>query len=198
MSQVSETGAVISTSELVGTGLDAAKAAEPAKHQLPISKEDKTTILLNVEGAVKDVVKALATRGDIKGTDIKGEDFKHLPTSLTGVMVHYLVRGLKEDFDMGFEEQPVCLKVRSTSAMDKKVAGKKRLLTREEKNEIVAQMDMRYYMNDVMAGTMTPAEAADKIKTAFEKKQEFEKMGYMLPLKKTEYPYWADEATAEG
>ena len=34
------------------------------------------------------------------------------------------------------------------------------------------------------------------IKDAFERKPEnFEEMGYILPTKKTEYPYWADDAT---
>ena len=31
------------------------------------------------------------------------------------------------------------------------------------------------------------------IKEAFNKKVEFEAMGYMLPEKKTAYPFWVDE-----
>ena len=36
-------------------------------------------------------------------------------------------------------------------------------------------------------------DAFASIKQAFEKKQEFEGMGYMLPSKKTATPYWKDE-----
>ena len=31
------------------------------------------------------------------------------------------------------------------------------------------------------------------IKDAYERKQNFEGMGYMLPGKKTDYPFWAEE-----
>ena len=172
----------------------AKEEATPAKHQLPISSDDKTTILLNVEGAVKDLVNALAKRGEIKGTDIDPKEFAHLPTSLVGVMVHYFVKGIKEDFDIAFEENPVSMKVRSTNALDKKVAGKKRLLTRDQKNELLAKTEMKFYELKVAKGEMTIDQAMYAIKDAYERKMNYEEIGYILPAKKTEYPYWADEA----
>ena len=45
-----------------------ASATEAPKHKLPISADDKTTILLNVEGAIKDLILAIAKNEDIKGT----------------------------------------------------------------------------------------------------------------------------------
>ena len=64
--------------------------------ELPINKEDKSTILLNVEGAVKDLATALAKKQEIKGVEIDEEITSKLPNSLTGVMVHYFCRALEK------------------------------------------------------------------------------------------------------
>ena len=173
-----------------------ADAPAPA-YELPINKEDKSTILLNVEGAVKDLATALAKKQEIKGVEVDEDITSKLPNSLTGVMVHYFCKGIREDFGICFAEDPVSLKQRgsgSGSAYDKKVAGKKRLLTREQKNELLAKTQMSYYEKDITAGTMTLEQAMFALKDAFERKQNFEEMGYALPSKKTEYPYWVDEA----
>jgi len=164
-----------------------------AKYELPISSDDKATILINVEGAVKDLVSALAKKAEIKGTKIDPTLFAGLPSSLTGVMVHYFVKGIKEDFDIEFAEKPVSLKPRSTNPFDKKVAGKKRLLTREQKNELLAKTQMSFYEKDIAAGKMTIDQAMYALKDAYERKANFEEMGYILPPKKTEYPFWVDE-----
>lgn len=181
----------------MGADMEKAKeeATPAAAHQLPISKDDKTTILLNVETAVKELVSSLAKRGEIKGADIDVEKLNHLPTSLTGVMLHYFLKGIKEDFDIAFEQAPVSLKIRSTNPLDAKVAGKKRLLTREQKNELLAKTQMSYYELNISKGDMTIEQAMYAIKDAFERKQNFEEMGYILPPKKTEYPYWAEDVS---
>ena len=110
--------------------------------------------------------------------------------------VVFPVRVMKKDFDLGFEETPVCLKQRGgNSNYDKKVAGKKRLLTREQKNELLSKTQMSFYEEQIARGDMSIENAMYAIKDAFERKQNFEEMGYILPTKKTEYPYWADDAT---
>lgn len=162
--------------------------------KLPINKEDKTTILLNVEGAVKDLATALAKKQEIKGVEVEEEITSKLPNSLTGVMVHYFCKGIREDFGISFAEDPISLRQRgSGSAYDKKVASKRRLLTREQKNELLTKTQMSYYEKDISAGTMTLEQAMFALRDAFERKQNFEEMGYVLPAKKTEYPYWVDE-----
>jgi hypothetical protein len=179
----------------VADAIDKAKstATEEPKHKLPISADDKSTILLSVEGAIKDLVSSLAKKTPVKGTDISEDELTHLPNSLTGVLVHYLVKGLKEDFGIAFEEEPTSLKVRSNNPLDKKVAGKKRLLTREQKNELIAKTQLSFYEEKMGKGEMTLDQAMFAIKDAYERKQNFEEMGYILPTKKTEYPYWAEE-----
>ena len=166
---------------------------EPAKFNLPIVNDDKTTILLNVEEAIKDLVKALAQKQEIKGADIELTDYAHLPNSLTGVMVHFLVKGLKDELGIAFDEAPTSLKVRSSNPLDKKVAGKKRLLTREQKNELLSKTQMSFYDDKIAKGDMSIEQAMYAVKDAYERKQNFVEMGYMLPTKKTEYPYWADD-----
>jgi hypothetical protein len=176
-----------------------AEAVEaPATIKLPITKEEKTTILINVEQAVRDVVVALAKKGGddykiLEGLEIDAEKLSALPISFTGILVNYFVRGLKEDFGIEFEVEPVSLRVRGGSMQDRKVSGKKRLLTKEEKNEIIAKMQMTYYENDMMTGKMTIDEVMTSIKTAFEEKKKFEDMGYILPMKKNEAPYWENK-----
>ena len=193
-------GATTTTTEKIGFS-DFADKLEEVKtsttevvQQLPIDNEVKTTILLNVEGAVKDLASALAKKREINGLNIDPTEFAHLPNSLTGVMVYYFCKGLKDDFDIAFAEPPISLKQRGGSAADKKIAGKKRLLTREQKNELLAKTQMSYYEKDIAAGTMTVEQAMFALKDAYERKANFEEMGYMLPTKKTEYPYWVDEA----
>ena len=184
------------TMENLAAAMEAAKeeATDTAKINLPINTEEKTTILLNVEGSVKELISALAKKNDVKGAE--GIDASHLPNSITGVVIHYVVEGLKKDFDLGFEETPVCLKQRGgNSNYDKKVAGKKRLLTREQKNELLSKTQMSFYEEQIARGDMSIENAMYAIKDAFERKQNFEEMGYILPTKKTEYPYWADDAT---
>jgi hypothetical protein len=108
--------------------------------------------------------------------------------------MHYVIEGLRRDFNITFEEQPVSLKQRGgNSKYDKKVAGKKRLLTREQKNELLAKTQMGFYEEQIARGDMSVENAIFAIRDAYERKQNFEEMGYMLPAKKTEYPYWADE-----
>jgi len=164
----------------------------PEATKLSISKDEKDTILINVEKAVRDVVIALAKKEGkvLEGLDIDEEKVSTLPTSYTGILVHYLCRGIKEDFNIEFEEQPVSLKVRGVSIQDRKESSKRRLLTKEAKNEIIAQMQMTYYETDMMNGKMTIDEVMTNIKTAFEKKKGYEDKGYILPTKKNEAPYW--------
>ena len=171
---------------------DAPDAVAEAKFKLPISNETKGTMLLNCEGAVKDLISAIAKNEDIKGTDIKGEDFTSLPNSITGVVMHFICEGIKSGFDIAFEEPPVSLKIRG-NMIDKKVAGKKRLLTREQKNELIAKTSMSYYETLISKKEMTIEQVMFAIKDAYERKQNFEEMGYMLPEKKTAYPFWAKE-----
>jgi hypothetical protein len=162
--------------------------------QLPIDNEVKTTILISVEDNIKKLLSKLASKEEIGwGVDANPEDFKHLPNSITGVIVHYIIKGIKEDFGFEFEKQPKCLTY-NISKFDKKVAGKKRLLTREQKNELLSKTQMSYYDDKISSGEMTIESAMYAIKDAYERVQAFKDIGYILPPEKTKYPYFIDEA----
>ena len=72
--------------------------------QLPINPDEKTTILLNVEVAVKDLVSKIAKKDAIKGVEV--DKYADIPNSLTGVVMHFLVNGLKNELNVEFEEHP--------------------------------------------------------------------------------------------
>ena len=166
---------------------------------IPLNTEEKTTILLNVESTIKEIVNKIAKREDIEGFSINAEDFPEVPNSLTGVMVHYLVEGLKRDFSVEFDHAPKSLRIRGGGdKYDKKIAGKKRLLTREEKNTLLAKTAFSYYEEKLSNGEITMDGALASIKDAVERKQNFEEMGYVLPPQKTAYPHWKDEDLSEG
>ena len=175
--------------------LEEAKSSAVAEvvKELPIDAEVKTTILISVEDTIKKLLSNLANKNEIGwGIDTNPEDFAHLPNSITGVVVHYIVKGIKEDFGFEFKEKPKCLTY-NMSKTDKKVAGKKRLLTRDQKNEIIEKMQMSYYEKDLAEGKITMEDAMESIKDAFNTKKGFEEMGYMLPPAKTAYPFWQNE-----
>ena len=160
--------------------------------QIPINADEKTTILLNVEVAVKDLVSKIAKKEEIKGVEV--DKYADIPNSLTGVVMHFLVNGLKNELNVEFEEPPVSLNaVRGATSFDKKVAGKKRLLTRQEKNDLLAKTEMKYWEKDINEGKITIDKVMIYMKDAFERKQNYEEMGYVLPPNKTEYPYRIDE-----
>ena len=163
--------------------------------KLPLDGEKTTTILLNVEEDIKSLIQKLAKRVEIgNDVDIPEEQLSSLPTSITGVIVHFIAKGLESEFGIGFENEPRSLKVRGIgSNYDKKVAGKKRLLTRDQKNELLAKTSMTYYETKIASGEMTIDNVMYAIKDAFEKKKNFEGMGYILPPEKTKYPYWMGE-----
>jgi hypothetical protein len=167
--------------------------AVTTKYQVALKGDTKSPMLLNVEGGIKEVASALAKKEKIAGIDIDAEAYAHLPNSLTGVMMHLVVAGLKAELDIAFDETPKSMKQRGNNAMDKKVAGKKRLLTREEKNEILEKTQMSFYETSMSMGKITIEDAMTSIREAFNKKKEFEDMGYMLPAGKTKYPYWVEE-----
>jgi hypothetical protein len=161
--------------------------------QLPIDNEVKTTILISVEDNIKKLLSKLASKEEIGwGIDTSPEEFQHLPNSITGVIVYYIIKGIREDFGFEFEKQPKCLTY-NISKFDKKVAGKKRLLTREQKNELLAKTQMSYYDDKISTGEMTIESAMYAIKDAYERVQSFKEIGYILPPEKTKYPYFINE-----
>lgn len=167
---------------------------EEAFSIIPLDSEVKSSIILSIEQNIKSVLEALAKKQEIgMGCSISAEEYEHLPNSITGCLVYYLVRGLKEDFNIEFEPKPVSTKQRGGDINRRKAEGKKRLLTKAQKNELLDRTKMSFYENQIASGVMTLDAAMEQIKAAFQEKQQFESLGLVLPEKKTEAPYYQSE-----
>lgn len=161
---------------------------------IPLDSEVKGSIILSVEQNIKSVLEALAKKEEIgMGCSISAEEYEHLPNSITGCLVYYLIRGLKEDFNIEFEPKPVSIKQRGGDITRRKAEGKKRLLTKAQKNELLDRTKMSFYENQIASGAMTLDAAMEQIKAAFQEKQHYEGLGLVLPEKKTEAPYYESE-----
>ena len=155
--------------------------------------DEKASILMNIEEGVKDVITAIAKKSQHEGVDASGSDFSHLPNSQTGVVAYFIVKGLENEFGIKFSEPPKSLKMRGgNSKWDKKVAGKKRLLTREQKNELLSKTQMSHYDEKISSGEITIETAMNAIRDAYEQVKAFKEIGYILPPEKTKYPYFAE------
>lgn len=127
------------------------------------------------------------------GCSIDIEEYEHLPNSLTGILIHYLTKGLEEDFNIRFEPKPVSMKQRGGDITKRKAEEKKRLLTKAEKNELLERTKMSFYEMKIAAGVITLDAAMEQIKAAFNEKLSYESLGYVLPTNKAEAPYYESE-----
>ena len=164
-------------------------------NQMPIDSAMKTTILISVEENIKKLVSALANKETIGwNTNCDVETYSHLPNSITGVIVYYLIKGIKEELGLEFEKQPKCLTY-NTSTLEKKKAGKKRLITKEQKNELLSKTQINFYDTQISNGEMSIEDAMEEIKNAYNQIKAFEEMGYILPPQKHLAPYWLKKET---
>lgn len=141
---------------------------------IPIGLNEGGKTLVTCEKGIKAFVK-----------DELAKKENHLPKSETGVWIHYLTEGIKRDYGRTWEKLPKSLKPKETT-LQKASKDKKRVITKAEKNALLAQLDMNYYQRDIQVGNLTLEEAFEKIKQAFDRKQELENAGYYLSPNKTE------------
>jgi hypothetical protein len=184
---------MVAISEM-GTTNTTTEAIEPMREVVVSLGNEKSTILMNIEEGVKDVITAIAKKVKYEGIDASESKFSHFPNSQTGVVMHFVVRGLETELGIRFSEPPKSLKIRGgISKWDKKVAGKKRLLTREQKNELLAKTQMSFYDDKISNGEMSIENAMYAIRDAYEQVKAFKDIGYILPPEKTKYPYFINE-----
>ena len=109
----------------------------------------------------------------------------HLPNTETGVWVHYLTQGIIRDFNRTWETTPVSLREKQGSIAKAKEQGK-RVLSKKEKNELLAKLTYQYYEEDVNAGLISQQEAFASMMEAASLKKELEDAGYFLSPNKTQ------------
>ena len=166
----------------------AAVAKEPEDAGITREESPKLDVVADIPLGIKGGGKTLITcEKGIKAyvKDVLAKDGNHLPNSELGVWVYYLTEGVKRDFGRTWETRPTCLKSKETK-IEKSAKEKKRIITKAEKNELLAKLDITYYQNDIASGNLTLEQAFSLIKEAYEKKEKLEGLGYYLSPNKTE------------
>ena len=141
---------------------------------IPLMERTGGNTVINSEKGVKMFVKELSK-----------DKSNHLPNTETGVWVHYLTQGIKNDFNRTWEEAPKSIAIKAPVTVKSREKAK-RIMTRKQKNELLAQMKMEYYDKQIASGEITLEEAFAAIKVAYDKKNEVEKAGYFLSSNKTD------------
>ena len=131
--------------------------------------------LIDCEKGIKTFVK------DVLAADKSN----HLPNTETGIWVHYLTQGIIRDFNRTWETTPVSLREKQGSIAKAKEQGK-RVLSKKEKNELLAKLTYQYYEEDVNAGMISQQEAFASMMEAASLKKELEDAGYFLSPNKTQ------------
>lgn len=157
---------------------------------LQLKPNVKRKILLSVEEGVKEIVDRLA---DIKDSNMRNRmKGKNIPTSKIGVLVHYLVEGIKRDFNMKFDKTPYSIERFIDKPIGKDTTIKDRLerggygISRKEKNELTAAADYFTYLPLITAGEMSVEEADGKMKEARDKITALAAQGVFISAKKTQ------------
>lgn len=170
-----------------GTDMQAEKGV-PTK-VLPLGKDKKVPIIFNAESSIGKLIDNIANRGrdytDKKGNEVKFDEIyenypEHLPNSKTGVILYYVLKGIKEEMGIGFDDVPYALRKRGKDSSSISTGER---FSKEKKNDILSRCNASYYdpamdLDDIFA----------KIKEAMEEKKYWEGEGYVLIPEKTKPP----------
>ena len=140
-----------------------------------LGRSGKGQLLVMCEDGIANMVRELAD-----------DDNNHLPSTKTGVVIHYLTEGIARDFGITFTREPVSLGGRRGSKGATGRDSGQRPLTKKEKNELLDRCNITFYQQEIEDGSITFEEAQAKAAEAFKKKLEYEKLGYYLSPNKTE------------
>ena len=159
---------------------------------LPLGHGDKVQFGFKIESSINELIDNLANRGEDytykKGNDVSfGEKYdsypEDLPNSKVGVILHYVLKGIKEDMGIEFDEKPYAMRERK-AASGSSSSGER--FTKEKKNDILARCSAQNYDN------MELEQIFEEIKKAMEEKKYWEDQGYVLIPEKTKPPMRRD------
>lgn len=145
-------------------------------------------IVLNVEDGIREFAKEIIAKKKATG------EYPHLPSSITGIFVHYFTKGIEEDFNRTFEKTPYSININryrgsgssSTSKYEVAKEKGKRVMSKKDKNELVAKCSYPYYEKDIINGVITEEEASKSMMDAGKKKRELENAGFFISPNKTQ------------
>lgn len=149
-------------------------------------------IILSVEPSVKKLIDNIAHKGQSYTKTTKSgevevefeqyENYPEAPSSLTGVVVHYVLKGIADDMGITFDELPYAVRERNTGSS----SSRGPVLTKEAKNDILRRCDASTY------GDMEWEEIAKEIGNAMNMKKYWEAQGYVLIPEKGKPPMKKD------
>jgi hypothetical protein len=174
------------------------KTADVVSAEITLSLKGGKT-LIDCEQGIKSFVKDLLAKKLVESVidkdgnkswnlgnyNLTPEDVKHLPNSETGVWVHYLTEGIIRDFGKTWEATPVSLSKKQSPIAKAKAKGK-RVLSKKEKNDLLASRNFDYYEKQIADGEITTQDAISLMMKAVEKVKEYEAEGFYLSPKKTD------------
>lgn len=150
-------------------------------------EDEADTISCDLELGLAGGKTLIACEKGIKAEVAKlAKEPNHLPNSETGVWVHYLTQGLMRDFKRTWNKTPTCLLPKVKTDAEKAYSRGKRVLSKKDKNELIAKLTYQFYEEAVNRGEITMDDAFASMKEAAERKKELENAGYFIPSKKTQ------------
>ena len=160
---------------------------------IPLGNNKKVQVIFNAEEGINKLIDNIANRGenytDKKGNDVKFEEVyehypEHLPNSKTGVILYYILKGIKEEMGIEFDEKPYALRERSKNSSGGSTGER---FSKEKKNDILSRCNASHYDSNLGLD-----EIFAKIKEAMEEKKHWEEEGYVLIPEKTKSPMKKD------
>ena len=149
-----------------------ADGSNEVARDIPLGMRTGGNTVINSETGIKAFVK-----------DELAKQENHLPNSETGVWIHYLTQGIARDFGRTWEDTPKSIAIREPASKKSREQGK-RVMTKKEKNELLAKLDMKYYIDDINDGKITEEEAMESILESLKYKKQLEESGYHLSVNK--------------
>ena len=140
--------------------------------QMDLGESGKGKLLVMCEKGVENAVRELAD-----------DDDNHLPSTKTGIVIHYLTEGIARDFGITFNRKPVSLG--GGRGGSGKNAGIK-MPSKKQKNEILDKCNLTYYQEDIDSGVISLEDALARIQENYKIKKDWESKGLFLSPNKTE------------
>lgn len=139
-------------------------------------------ILLTCEDGIVDFIK-----------ELKRDKTNGLPNKMTGVIIHYLTKGIERDFGRTWTETPCSIKEPISGSKNSQYQV--RTPSKREKNELIKKSTWDFYEEDVDSGKITREEAMSLMFEAIDKIKELKDAGLVISKKKTEGVKKFDAAT---
>jgi|TARA_R100000084_G_C4640759_1_gene143706 hypothetical protein len=155
---------------------------------LPLGDESlkKESIIFTVEPAVKELIDNIVHRGEnyimkskngdkeIKFKE-KYDNYPEVPKTIGGVVLHYVLEGIKADMNIEIKPDPYAIRKRTGSS----TRSSSKILSVNAKNLLLDQCSILYWEE------LGEEDAMEKVMSAMAKVKEWKDKGYYLPKERS-------------